>query len=72
MSSAPLLSPLFETIQKLRSDQGCPWDRRQTNTSLLKYLCSECEELVAAIENDDIENICEELGDLLYIIVMLS
>ncbi len=63
---------LITTIQTLRSPDGCPWDRRQSPASLIKYLKSECDELVSAIENNDLANICEELGDLLYIIVMLS
>ncbi len=66
------LSELLSTIKALRGKDGCPWDKRQTSTSLLKYLASECEELVVAIQNDDHLNICEELGDLLYIIIMVS
>jgi len=65
-------SELISTIKTLRGQTGCPWDRRQDSISLLKYLKSECQELVDAIENDDHVNICEELGDLLYLIVMIS
>ncbi len=67
-----LLAELISTIKTLRGENGCPWDRRQDSLSLLKYLRSECQELVTAIENDDHNNICEELGDLLYLIVMFS
>jgi MazG family protein len=63
---------LLETITALRGENGCPWDKRQTTTSLVKYLHSEFEELIAAIDNNDSENICEELGDLLYLILMIS
>lgn len=66
------LSELVSTIKTLRGQAGCPWDKRQDSISLLKYLKSECQELVDAIENDDHVNICEELGDLLYLIVMIS
>jgi uncharacterized protein YabN with tetrapyrrole methylase and pyrophosphatase domain len=66
------LSELVSTIKTLRGEDGCPWDKRQSPSSLLKYLKSECEELVVAIQNDDHVNICEELGDLLYIIIMIS
>jgi uncharacterized protein YabN with tetrapyrrole methylase and pyrophosphatase domain len=66
------LSELVSTIKTLRGEDGCPWDKRQSPSSLLKYLESECEELVVAIQNDDHVNICEELGDLLYIIIMIS
>jgi len=67
-----LMSELISTIKTLRGTNGCPWDKRQTSTSLLEHLTSECEELVIAIRNDDHVNICEELGDLLYIIIMIS
>lgn len=66
------LSNLLTIIKTLRGKDGCPWDRRQNSHSLLKYLQSECQELVDAIQNDDHDNICEELGDLLYLIVMFS
>lgn len=66
------LSDLLTTIQTLRGKDGCPWDRRQNSHSLLKYLQEECQELIEAIKKDDHVNICEELGDLLYLIVMFS
>jgi tetrapyrrole methylase family protein / MazG family protein len=68
----PELSDLVDTIKTLRGEEGCPWDKRQSSSSLLKHLKSECEELILAINNDDHVNICEELGDLLYLIVMIS
>jgi tetrapyrrole methylase family protein / MazG family protein len=66
------LPDLLATIKTLRGEDGCPWDRRQSPSSLIKYLKEECEELVLAIEARDHVNICEELGDLLYLIVMIS
>ena len=66
------LPELVSTVKALRGINGCPWDKRQSPSSLLKYLQSECEELVSAIQNDDPANICEELGDLLYLIIMIS
>jgi len=65
-------SKLLATIRILRGKDGCPWDKRQNSTTLLKYLKSECGELVDAIQNEDPVNICEELGDLLYLVVMIS
>lgn len=67
-----LFSNLIDTVTELRSENGCPWDRRQSSESLLKYLKSEVQELIDAINNDDPDNICEELGDVLYLIVMIS
>lgn len=66
------LPQLISTIQTLRGEDGCPWDKRQSPSTLIKHLRSECEELVVAITNDDRVNTCEELGDLLYLIVMIS
>ena len=71
-STSSHFSNLLETVRKLLGEQGCPWDKRQTNNSLSKYLKSELDELIAAIDNGDHENICEELGDLLYLILLIS
>ncbi|KGO34460.1 MAG: MazG nucleotide pyrophosphohydrolase domain-containing protein [Desulfoprunum sp.] len=71
-STSSHFSNLLGTVRKLLGEQGCPWDKRQTNTSLSKYLKSELDELIAAIDNGDHENICEELGDLLYLILLIS
>jgi uncharacterized protein YabN with tetrapyrrole methylase and pyrophosphatase domain len=71
-STSSHFSNLLGTVRKLLGEQGCPWDKRQTNNSLSKYLKSELDELIAAIDNGDHENICEELGDLLYLILLIS
>lgn len=63
---------LIATIRSLRGDHGCPWDKRQTSDSLLEYLRAECEELQEAIAKRDTDNICEELGDLFYVLMMIS
>jgi XTP/dITP diphosphohydrolase len=51
---------------RLRGPGGCPWDAEQTHASLLRYLVEECYELVQAIEDDDPVAMREELGDLLF------
>jgi uncharacterized protein YabN with tetrapyrrole methylase and pyrophosphatase domain len=66
------LQNLLDTIDTLRGEQGCPWDKKQTCISLQKYLRSECDELLAAITNEDHANICEELGDVLYLLIMIA
>tara|TARA_B100000700_G_scaffold101768_1_gene114680 strand:+ start:2393 stop:3046 length:654 start_codon:yes stop_codon:yes gene_type:complete len=70
------LEGVCKLIQILRSEEGCPWDQEQTSDSLTKHLIEESYELVEAIENDDLENIEEEIGDLLlnlsYQIVFLK
>jgi len=61
-----------QTIAKLRSDDGCPWDRKQTTTSLKKYIAEECAELLEAIDENDPIHLCEEIGDVLFLLVLLS
>jgi tetrapyrrole methylase family protein / MazG family protein len=63
---------LVTLIRRLRAENGCPWDQKQTPHSLLPHLRAECDELVAAIGNNDPANTCEELGDLLYLLVMYA
>lgn len=57
---------------RLRSENGCTWDRAQTHESLIPCLREESEEVVAAIENKDDRNLCEELGDLLFQVMIHS
>ncbi|PIE57640.1 MAG: nucleotide pyrophosphohydrolase [Desulfobulbus propionicus] len=66
------LSKLLATIRRLRGQQGCPWDKKQTPQSLKQYLLEECRELAEAIEEDDPAHVCEEIGDLYFILGMLS
>jgi len=56
-------------MAKLRSKNGCPWDREQTHKSLLPYLIEEAYEVVDTIEAGDDERLKEELGDLLLQII---
>ena len=59
------MEELLEIITVLRSPEGCSWDRAQTHESLKKCLNEESEEVLQAIDKQDDENLCEELGDLL-------
>jgi tetrapyrrole methylase family protein / MazG family protein len=63
---------LLHLAKKLRSPTGCPWDRKQTISSLAKSLEEEAGEVLAAIRKRDYENLEEELGDLLFNIIMIS
>ncbi len=63
---------LVEIMEKLRSENGCPWDRVQTHDSLKRYLLEETYELIEAIEKRDYKGMKEELGDLLLQIVFHS
>ncbi len=53
-------------VDRLRSQEGCPWDKEQTAKTLAPMLVEECHELVEAIENGDVEGIIEELGDVIF------
>ena len=61
---------LVEIIAALRAPGGCPWDIKQTHQSLKECLVEESGEVIDAIDNDDDENLCEELGDVLMQVVM--
>ena len=63
---------LTDIIAQLRSENGCPWDKEQTHESLKKCLIEESQEVLDAIDQEDMENLCEELGDLLLQILLHS
>lgn len=64
------LPTLAETVAILRSPGGCPWDQEQTPQSMRGGFLEEAYEVLAAIDAEDAVNLREELGDLLYHIVM--
>lgn len=59
-------------MKLLRSEDGCPWDLKQTHESLRQCVIEEAYELVDAIDAGDVENIIEELGDVLLQVVFHS
>ena len=61
---------LRQIIAKLRSLEGCPWDRKQTHASLRPYLIEECYEVLQALDEGPPQKLCEELGDLLLQIML--
>ena len=63
---------LREIVRILRAPGGCPWDREQTHESLKKHLKEECQEVLDAIDSQDMENLCEELGDVLFQVMIHS
>lgn len=63
------LNDFVEIIKTLRGENGCPWDKKQTHTSLKKGMLEEAYEVMDAIDNEDYENLCEELGDVLLQII---
>ncbi len=63
---------LDQIVRKLRSPDGCPWDQRQSGESLKKYLLEEAAELAEAIDTGDEKHIREEIGDMYFILTLLS
>jgi tetrapyrrole methylase family protein/MazG family protein len=64
------LATLAETVAVLRSPDGCPWDQEQTPQSMREGFLEEAYEVLTALDAEDVANLREELGDLLYHIVM--
>jgi uncharacterized protein YabN with tetrapyrrole methylase and pyrophosphatase domain len=66
------LAALLAVTAKLRSPQGCPWDRQQHHMSIRFHAVEEVYELLDAIESKDDQEMVEELGDLLWQVVFHS
>ncbi|MGD9950185.1 MAG: MazG nucleotide pyrophosphohydrolase domain-containing protein [Desulfobulbus sp.] len=62
---------LHSIVATLRGENGCPWDIKQTPESLRNYLLEECQELIEAIDHKDEKSICEEIGDVLFLLSFL-
>ena len=61
---------LLQVVEILRGENGCEWDRAQTHQTLKRCLRDESQEVIDAIDKNDDENLCEELGDLLLQVLM--
>jgi len=66
------IDDLLKIMTMLRSPNGCPWDREQDHNSIRANLIEETYEVLEAIDNEDIENLREELGDVLLQVVFHS
>ena len=64
---------LIAIMTMLRDKQhGCPWDLEQTIKSLLPYTLEEVYEVADAIENNDLVELEDELGDLLFQVIFYA
>ena len=71
---------LEDAIQRMRDmiarltdpETGCPWDKVQTPASLTEYVVEECNELADAIREGKPGHICEELGDVAFLLFFLD
>jgi len=61
---------LVDIVAKLRAPGGCPWDREQTNKSILSCLLDESYEFFEAVDENDPDKMREELGDILLQVVL--
>jgi tetrapyrrole methylase family protein/MazG family protein len=67
--SMSLFQDLIELMRKLRSKDGCPWDKEQSHASLKPHLVEETYEVIDAIDSGDPDKIKEELADLFFHII---
>ncbi len=63
---------LLDVIEALLGPEGCPWDRAQTHQSLKRYLIEEAYEVYEAIEENQMDSLQDELGDVLLQVVLHS
>ena len=61
---------LRAVIARLRAPDGCPWDREQTHASLRPYIIEEAYEVVALLDAGETSKLPEELGDLLFQVLL--
>jgi MazG family protein len=62
---------IWEIIDRLRGESGCPWDRKQTPVSVQTYLIEEAHEAAAAVRAGQVSEVADELGDLLFMTLFL-
>jgi tetrapyrrole methylase family protein/MazG family protein len=65
------IDDIIHMVDALLSDDGCPWDRKQTVEDFSEYIRNESDELLEAIAEADWKHVAEETGDLLFICVFL-
>ena len=63
---------IADLVRTLRGENGCPWDKKQTPATIGRYLIEEVYELADTIESGDADAICEELGDVLFLVFFLT
>ncbi len=66
------MKKLLDLIETLRGENGCPWDKKQTPGTMASYLTEEHYELLDAIESGRVDDVCEELGDVLFHVCFIA
>jgi len=72
MTVSESFKALYDTVVKLRSPEGCKWDREQNPSTLRGALVEETYECLEAIDENDPAHIAEELGDIFLLATMIS
>jgi tetrapyrrole methylase family protein/MazG family protein len=72
MTTLNAINELIKLIKKLRSPDGCPWDRKQKKEDIGKYILEEAYEVFDSLEGKNPQALKEELGDLLFQILFLA
>jgi tetrapyrrole methylase family protein/MazG family protein len=68
---ADVFTALWSLVERLRGPGGCPWDAKQTAESIKTYLLEETYEVADAVERRSPEDVCHELGDLLFQVLFM-
>lgn len=63
---------VWEIISRLRGENGCPWDLKQSPETVQTYLVEEAHEAAAAVRSGKIRDAADELGDVLFMVLFLS
>ena len=66
------IDSVHEVVRRLTAEDGCPWDKTQTPESLTEYVIEESHELVSAIRSGTDEDVCEELGDVAFLLLFIA
>jgi nucleoside triphosphate diphosphatase len=66
------LEKLRDVIDRLIAPNGCDWDKVQTPESLADYIIEESHELVSAIRSNNARDVCEELGDVAFLLLFIA
>lgn len=69
---AEAFTELVKLIRTLRSEHGCPWDKKQTPQTFHHYILEEYHELVHALNEGNQAEIADETGDLIFLVVFLA
>ena len=69
---AQAFTALWSLVERLRGPGGCPWDAKQTAESIKTYMLEEAYEVADAVERKSPEEVCHELGDLLFQVLFMA